>query len=179
MGKVIGAMKTADKLRILADAAKYDASCASSGSTRKNSSGGVGTTAKSGICHSWSADGRCISLLKVLMSNDCVFDCSYCLNRRSNGIERATFSAHEIVDLTINFYLRNYIEGLFLSSAVYAAADTTMADMVEVCRLLRQKHRFNGYIHLKVIPGASSELIQRAGLHRRSQSRQYSDRCTR
>ncbi len=156
-------MKTLEKLKILADAAKYDASCSSSGSTRKATSDGIGNAATSGICHSWAADGRCVSLLKVLMSNECVYDCSYCLNRRSNTLERATFTSEELADLTINFYLRNYIEGLFLSSAVYASPDKTMADMIEVCRLLRQKHRFNGYIHLKVIPGAANDLVQQAG----------------
>lgn len=157
-------MNTAEKLTILADAAKYDASCASSGSTRRATPGGIGNTATSGICHSWSFDGRCVSLLKILLSNDCLFDCSYCLNRRSNDVERATFSPEEVADLTINFYLRNYIEGLFLSSAVYAHPDTTMSDMVDVCRLLREKHQFNGYIHLKIIPGAAQELIEQAGL---------------
>lgn len=156
-------MKTSEKLKILADAAKYDASCSSSGSNRRAASDGIGNAAASGICHSWATDGRCVSLLKILMSNECVYDCSYCLNRRSNTLERATFTAEEVADLTINFYLRNYIEGLFLSSAVYASPDKTMADMVEVCRLLRQKHRFNGYIHLKVIPGAANDLVQQAG----------------
>ena len=156
-------MKTLEKLKILADAAKYDASCSSSGSTRKVATDGVGNAAKSGICHSWAADGRCVSLLKILMSNECLYDCSYCLNRRSNTVERAKFTPEEVADLTINFYLRNYIEGLFLSSAVYTSPDKTMADMVEVCRLLRQKHRFNGYIHLKVIPGAANDLVQQAG----------------
>jgi putative DNA modification/repair radical SAM protein len=156
-------MKTQEKLTILADAAKYDASCSSSGSGRKNTTDGIGNAAQSGICHSWAADGRCISLLKILMSNDCVFDCVYCLSRRSNTLQRATFTPEEIADLTINFYLRNYIEGLFLSSAVYSSPEKTMADMVEVCRLLRKKHKFNGYIHLKVIPGSSNELIQQAG----------------
>jgi putative DNA modification/repair radical SAM protein len=159
-----GAMKIREKLHILAEAAKFDASCSSSGSGRKNSSEGIGNAARRGICHSWSADGRCISLLKILLSNDCLFDCSYCVNRRSNTIQRATFSPEEIADLTINFYLRNYIEGLFLSSAVYASPDRTMSDMVAVCRLLRTKHRFNGYIHLKVIPGASHELVDQAAL---------------
>lgn len=156
-------MKIAEKIKILAEAAKYDASCSSSGSNRKAAPDGIGNAAMSGICHSWAADGRCVSLLKILMSNDCVYDCSYCLSRRSNSLERATFTPEEIADLTINFYLRNYIEGLFLSSAVYASPDKTMADLVEVCRLLRQKHKFNGYIHLKVIPGASNELVQAAG----------------
>lgn len=156
-------MKTAEKIEILAEAAKYDASCSSSGSSRKAAPGGIGNAAKSGICHSWAADGRCISLLKVLMSNECLYDCSYCLSRRTNNLPRATFRPEELADLTINFYLRNYIEGLFLSSAVYSSPDNTMADMVEVCRLLRTKHGFNGYIHLKVIPGASPDLVQEAG----------------
>lgn len=157
-------MKTEEKLKILADAAKYDASCASSGSTRQNSPGGVGNAAPGGICHSWSADGRCVSLLKILLSNDCRYDCAYCLSRRSNDLPRATFTPEEVADLTINFYLRNYIEGLFLSSAVYAHPDQTMSDMVEVCRLLRKKHLFNGYIHIKIIPGASHELVDQAAL---------------
>lgn len=156
-------MNTSEKLKILADAAKYDASCSSSGSSRSAAANGVGNTAVSGICHSWAADGRCVSLLKILMSNECLYDCSYCLNRRSNTVERATFTSEEVADLTINFYLRNYIEGLFLSSAVYTSPDQTMADMVEVCRILRHKHKFNGYIHLKVIPGAADDLIQQAG----------------
>ncbi len=156
-------MKIAEKLTILADAAKHDASCASSGSSRAGAPEGIGHAAASGVCHSWSADGRCISLLKILLSNDCRYDCAYCLSRRSNDLPRATFTAEEVADLTINFYLRNYIEGLFLSSAVYASPDRTMADMVEVCRLLRRKHKFNGYIHLKVIPGAGRELVRQAG----------------
>lgn len=156
-------MNISEKLTILADAAKYDASCSSSGSDRANTAGGIGSAALSGVCHSWSADGRCISLLKILLSNDCIFDCAYCLSRRSNSLPRATFTAEEIADLTINFYLRNYIEGLFLSSAVYGSPDRTMADMVDACRLLRKKHRFNGYIHLKIIPGSSPELVRQAG----------------
>lgn len=157
------AVNIQEKLTILADAAKYDASCASSGSSRRNTADGIGNAAQSGICHSWSADGRCISLLKVLMSNECLFDCSYCLSRRSNRLARATFTPEELADLTINFYLRNYIEGLFLSSAVYGSVNRTMSDMVEVCRLLRTRHKFNGYIHLKVIPGADQELVRQAG----------------
>lgn len=157
-------METSEKLTILADAARFDASCTSSGSSRRPQRGGIGNGAVSGICHSWSSDGRCISLLKILLSNDCLLDCAYCLSRRSNTIPRATFTPEEIAKLTINFYLRNYIEGLFLSSAVYASTDTTMADMIEVCHLLRKKHRFNGYIHLKVIPGSSRELVDQAGL---------------
>lgn len=156
-------MQISEKIKILADAAKYDASCSSSGSSRKNEPGSIGNGAVSGICHSWAADGRCISLLKVLMSNDCLYECCYCPSRRSNTIERATFSPQELADLTINFYLRNYIEGLFLSSAVYASPDKTMADMVEVCHILRYTHKFNGYIHLKIIPGSSPDLIQKAG----------------
>jgi len=157
-------MNTAEKLSILAEAAKYDVSCSSSGSSRAAAPGGLGNAAVAGICHSWSADGRCISLLKILLSNDCLFDCAYCLNRRSNDLPRATFTPEEVAELTINFYLRNYIEGLFLSSAVYASPDTTMSDMIDVCRLLRTRHRFNGYIHLKVIPGAAQELVEQAGL---------------
>jgi len=157
-------MNTAEKLSILAEAAKFDVSCSSSGSTRAAVPEGLGNAAVSGICHSWSADGRCISLLKVLLSNDCLFDCAYCLSRRSNDLPRATFTPEEVAELTINFYLRNYIEGLFLSSAVYASPDKTMSDMVDVCRLLRTRHRFNGYIHLKVIPGAARDLVEQAGL---------------
>lgn len=157
-------VKTSEKLRILAGAAKYDASCASSGSRRTRQTGGVGNAAAHGICHSWSADGRCISLLKLLLSNECIFDCAYCLSRRSNTIERARFTCEEVADLTIQFYLRNYIEGLFLSSAVYGSPERTMADLVEVCRLLREVHKFGGYIHLKVIPGAPAELVRMAGL---------------
>ncbi|MFV0435860.1 MAG: putative DNA modification/repair radical SAM protein [Desulfopila sp.] len=150
-------MNTLEKTAILADAAKYDASCASSGSDR------AGTAAR-GICHSWTADGRCVSLFKVLLSNDCIFDCAYCLNRRSNSRPRATFTVDEICEITRNFYIRNYVEGLFLSSAVVGSVNRTMAEMVAVCQRLRTRHRFNGYIHLKVIPGASAELVHRAGL---------------
>lgn len=157
-------MKIAEKIEILADAAKYDASCSSSGEGRKAVPGEIGHGSIRGICHSWAADGRCISLLKILLSNDCIYDCGYCPSRRSNNRERATFTAQELVDLTINFYLRNYIEGLFLSSAIYGSPDTTMADMVEVCRILRTEHKFNGYIHLKIIPGSSADLIHEAGL---------------
>ncbi len=157
-------MNTLEKLTILADAAKFDASCASSGSRRKAKPGAMGDAAASGICHSWSADGRCISLLKVLLSNDCRFDCIYCQSRRSNTCPRATFTPEEVADLTINFYRRNYIEGLFLSSAVYASPEQTMADMVDVCHLLRSRYAFNGYIHLKIIPGAPQELVTKAGM---------------
>jgi putative DNA modification/repair radical SAM protein len=159
-------MELADKIRILAGAAKYDASCASSGGTRRNSPGGLGDSSTSavGVCHSWAADGRCISLLKILFSNNCVHDCVYCINRRSNDIPRATFTVAELVDLTVNFYRRNYIEGLFLSSGVIKNPDYTMEQLNGVIRKLRHEQRFNGYIHLKVIPGASRELVREAGL---------------
>jgi len=152
-----------EKLTILADAAKYDVSCSSSGSSRKNQPGGLGNSHVSGICHSWSDDGRCISLLKILMTNICVYDCVYCVNRLSNDIPKAIFSPDDIVDLTINFYRRNYIEGLFLSSAVYKNPNYTMELLVETVRKLRQEGRFNGYIHLKAIPGADDRLIEEAG----------------
>lgn len=155
----------ADKLRVLAAAAKYDASCASSGSRRTNAPGGIGSAATGGICHSWSDDGRCISLFKILLTNRCIYDCAYCVNRRSNDIPRASFSVAEVVDLTINFYQRNYIEGLFLSSGVERSPDYTMERMLRVARELRAVRRFNGYIHLKAIPGADPELIQLAGLY--------------
>lgn len=147
-------------------AAKYDASCASSGSSRKNR-GGLGNAATSsvGICHSWSADGRCISLLKILFTNYCINDCAYCVNRRGNDIPRASFTVREVVDLTVNFYRRNYIEGLFLSSGVIKSPDYTMEQMVRVVKELRREERFNGYIHLKVIPGAARELIDEAGFY--------------
>lgn len=155
-----------DKLQILARAAKYDASCASSGSNRQNTNHGLGNASSSqvGICHSWAADGRCISLLKVLFSNYCIHDCVYCINRRSNDIPRACFTVDELVDLTINFYRRNYIEGLFLSSGVIRNPDYTMELLNRVIWKLRCEQHFNGYIHLKVIPGASRELIREAGL---------------
>lgn len=149
-----------EKLRILSGAARYDASCASSGSTRRG--GGLGTAHRSGICHSWSADGRCISLLKVLFSNNCRYDCAYCVNRRSNSHRRASFSPGELAGLTIDFYRRNYIEGLFLSSAVFAAPDDCMEQLLETLRLLRNRHAFHGYIHLKVLPGCSPELLAAA-----------------
>lgn len=160
-------MDLQEKLKILAAAAKYDASCASSGSTRSNNSKGLGnaSAAQNGICHSWAADGRCISLLKILLSNDCINDCAYCVNRRSNDIPRSSFSVAEVVDLTINFYRRNYIEGLFLSSGVLKNADHTMELMLQVVKKLRREQNFNGYIHLKVIPGASQELIREAGFY--------------
>lgn len=156
-------MDTADKLRILSDAAKYDASCTSSGSSRKNTPGGIGSAAHAGICHSFSGDGRCISLLKILLTNYCIYDCQYCVNRRSNDVERASFTPEEICALTINFYKRNYIEGLFLSSAVIKNPDYTMELLIKCLTLLREKYMFNGYIHVKTIPGASKELVERLG----------------
>ena len=144
--------KTFDKVRILTDAAKYDVSCSSSGSTRKNVSKGIGSTAQSGICHSYTADGRCVSLFKIMMTNYCIYDCAYCVNRRSNDMERTTFTIDELVSLTIEFYRRNYIEGLFLSSGVHRNPDYTMQQMIAVVKELREKHRFNGYIHMKSIP---------------------------
>ena len=154
-----------EKLRILSDAAKYDVSCSSSGSSRKNTSNGLGNAAYSGICHSWSADGRCVYLLKILMTNYCIYDCKYCISRKSNDIERAILTPDEIVRLTMNFYRRNYIEGLFLSSGVIKNADYTMEQMIAVAKKLRLEENFNGYIHMKVIPGASQELIHEIGLY--------------
>jgi putative DNA modification/repair radical SAM protein len=155
------------KLEILADAAKYDASCASSGAPRRHSLGtkGLGSTQRAGICHSYAPDGRCISLLKILLTNVCVFDCLYCVNRRSSNVRRARFTAAEAADLTIALYQRNYIEGLFLSSGIIRNPDYTMEQIVEVARKLRQEHGFRGYIHLKAVPGASEELVARAGHH--------------
>ena len=154
-----------EKLRILSDAAKYDVSCSSSGSSRKNTNNGLGNAAVNGICHSWSADGRCISLLKILMTNYCIYDCKYCINRKDNDIERAILSPDEIVKLTINFYRRNYIEGLFLSSGIIRSADYTMELMIAVAKKLRLEEKFNGYIHMKVIPGGSRQLINEIGLY--------------
>ena len=154
-----------EKLRILSDAAKYDVSCSSSGSSRKNTNNGLGNAAMSGICHSWSADGRCISLLKILMTNYCMYDCKYCINRKGNDIERTILTPDEIVKLTINFYRRNYIEGLFLSSGIIRSADYTMELMIAVAKKLRLEEKFNGYIHMKVIPGANRELIHKIGLY--------------
>jgi putative DNA modification/repair radical SAM protein len=151
------------KLDILAGAAKYDVSCSSSGVSRKNK-GGTGNTKSFGICHAWSADGRCISLLKILLSNDCIFDCRYCVSRRSNSIPRASFSARELADLTMQFYRRNYIEGLFLSAAVEKSPDYTMEKIIQVLKLLREEYEFHGYIHVKIIPGADPALINQAGL---------------
>ncbi len=153
-----------EKLNILADAAKYDVSCASSGSNRKNKDKGLGN-ASNGICHSYTEDGRCVSLLKILLTNHCIFDCAYCVSRKTNDIKRAAFTVQEVVDLTINFYRRNYIEGLFLSSGIFKNADYTMERLVQVAKKLRQEHNFNGYIHLKSIPGASDELMREAGLY--------------
>ena len=158
-------MDLQQKLEILADAAKYDASCASSGAARKDSRDGkgVGSTGGAGICHSYTPDGRCISLLKVLLTNACLYDCHYCINRRSSNVTRARFTPEEVVQLTLDFYKRNYIEGLFLSSGIIRSADHTMELVVEVARKLREKHHFRGYIHLKTIPEASHELIALAG----------------
>lgn len=152
------------KLAILADAAKYDASCASSGTDRRDSkSGGVGGAGGMGICHAYTPDGRCVSLLKILMTNFCIFDCAYCINRVSSQVERARFTPEEVVTLTLEFYRRNYIEGLFLSSGIIKSPDDTMADMVRIAKMLREEHHFKGYIHLKSIPEASPELIEQAG----------------
>ncbi|MEA3039781.1 MAG: hypothetical protein QOE79_2294 [Sphingomonadales bacterium] len=154
------------KLAILADAAKYDASCASSGSAKRDSrSGGLGSTEGMGICHAYAPDGRCISLLKILLTNSCIFDCAYCINRKSSNVRRARFTPDEVVRLTLAFYRRNYIEGLFLSSGIIRSPDYTMERIVEVARSLREDHDFRGYIHLKTIPDADPELIRRAGLH--------------
>lgn len=151
-----------DKLQNLADSAKYDVSCASSGVTKKNS-GAIGNSIAAGICHAWSSDGRCISLLKTLLTNDCAYDCAYCINRSSNDIKRSSFSADEVAKLTIEFYRRNYIEGLFLSSAVEKSPNYTMEKMVKTLLLLRNREKFSGYIHVKAIPGADPLLIQQAG----------------
>lgn len=156
------------KLAILSDAAKYDASCASSGTVKRDSlkSGGIGSTAPgAGICHSYAPDGRCISLLKILLTNFCVYDCVYCVNRSSSNVQRARFSVEEVVKLTLDFYKRNYIEGLFLSSGIIRSPDYTMEEMVRVARSLRTEHQFGGYIHLKIIPNAAPELVAEAGRH--------------
>ena len=154
-----------EKLSILADAAKYDVSCSSSGGKRKNVDKGLGNAEGMGICHSYTEDGRCVSLLKILLTNHCIFDCAYCVSRKSNDVKRAAFTVDEVVDLTMNFYRRNYIEGLFLSSGIFSSPDYTMERLVRIVRKLRQEHKFNGYIHVKAIPGASEELIQEAGLY--------------
>lgn len=158
-------MELMRKLEILADAAKYDASCASSGAARKDSRNGkgVGSTGGMGICHSYTPDGRCVSLLKVLLTNACLYDCHYCINRRSSNVRRARFTPEEVVRLTLDFYKRNYIEGLFLSSGIVRSADHTMEQVIEVARQLREVHDFRGYIHLKTIPEASRALIEKAG----------------
>ena len=155
--------KIFEKLNILAGAAKYDVSCASSGSDRSNNGKNIGNTVGCGICHSFTEDGRCISLLKLLLTNNCIYDCAYCINRKSNDIKRATFTVKEVAELTINFYRRNYIEGLFLSSGVIKNPDYTMERLAEIARDLRETYRFNGYIHLKSIPGADPELVKKAG----------------
>ena len=158
-------MELEEKIGLLAEGAKYDVSCSSSGSSRQNKPGGLGNSLAAGICHSWSTDGRCISLLKILLSNNCAYDCSYCRLRRSNDIPRTSFTPDELADLTINLYRRNYIEGLFLSSAVLGDPDKTMELMLRAVKKLRREYRFNGYIHMKVIPGAGSRLIREAGLY--------------
>ncbi|MEJ7934376.1 putative DNA modification/repair radical SAM protein [Sphingobium sp. AN558] len=161
----MASLSTREKLTVLADAAKYDASCASSGTTKRDSrKGGIGSTEGMGICHSYAPDGRCISLLKILLTNSCIFDCHYCINRRSSDVRRARFSVREVVDLTLDFYRRNYIEGLFLSSGIIRSSDYTMEQMVAVARALREDHGFRGYIHLKTIPDADPELARQAGL---------------
>ncbi|SEW53485.1 putative DNA modification/repair radical SAM protein [Chitinophaga arvensicola] len=153
-----------EKLKILADAAKYDVSCSSSGSKRKNT-GGIGDASSSGICHTYTEDGRCVSLLKILLTNHCIYDCAFCVSRKSNDVKRAAFTVEEVVELTMNFYRRNYIEGLFLSSGIFKNADFTMERLLRVVKKLRTEERYNGYIHLKTIPGASEELIKEAGLY--------------
>ncbi len=154
-----------EKLEILADAAKYDVSCSSSGSKRTNKNKGLGDSSGMGICHTYTEDGRCVSLLKILLTNHCIYDCAYCVTRRSNDIKRAAFKVQEVVDLTISFYRRNYIEGLFLSSGIFKNGDYTMERLIQVAKKLREEENFNGYIHLKSIPGASDELMREAGLY--------------
>lgn len=154
-----------EKLNILADAAKYDVSCSSSGGTRKNTNKGLGDSHASGICHTYTEDGRCVSLLKILLTNHCIYDCLFCVSRKSNDVKRAAFSVEEVVELTMNFYRRNYIEGLFLSSGIFKNADFTMERLLLVVKKLRLEQNYNGYIHLKTIPGASDELIKEAGLY--------------
>ncbi len=160
-------LSTIEKLEILADAAKYDASCASSGTSKKNSIGGkgIGSTEGMGICHAYAPDGRCISLLKVLLTNHCIFDCHYCINRKSSDVRRARFTPQEVADLTLSFYRRNYIEGLFLSSGIIKSSNHTMEQLMETARILREEHDFRGYIHLKTIPEADPELVYQAGLY--------------
>ena len=161
--KMVIDMEISEKLRILSDSAIYDVSCSSSGSKRQGKKGELGSAASAGICHSFTPDGRCISLFKILLTNYCIYDCSYCINRKSNDVERAAFTADEVVNLTMNFYRRNYIEGLFLSSAIFKNPDFTMERMVDIVEKLRNVHNFRGYIHLKAIPGCSEELIKKAG----------------
>ncbi|ANN65566.1 putative DNA modification/repair radical SAM protein [Bordetella bronchialis] len=165
-------MELLTKLEILADAAKYDASCASSGAPKRDSRGreGLGASTGAGICHSFTPDGRCVSLLKILLTNFCQYDCQYCVNRRSSNVPRARFSPREVIDLTLDFYRRNYIDGLFLSSGIIRSADYTMEQLVQVARTLREEHQFRGYIHLKTIPDADARLIAQAG--------QYADRLS-
>jgi putative DNA modification/repair radical SAM protein len=158
-------MNTQQKLEILADAAKYDASCASSGAKRAGNGEGIGHSDGMGICHSYTPDGRCVSLLKILLTNVCTYDCVFCVNRVSSDIRRARFSPEEVVNLTLDFYKRNYIEGLFLSSGIIQSPDYTMEQLISVARQLRQTHRFGGYIHLKAIPGAAQALVEEAGLY--------------
>lgn len=157
--------RTMQKLEVLADAAKYDVSCSSGQSNRKNKDKGLGNSSGFGICHSFTEDGRCVSLLKILLTNHCIFDCAYCVSRRSNDVKRAAFTVEEVVDITMSFYRRNYIEGLFLSSGIFHSADYTMERLVRIARNLRIEQNFNGYIHLKAIPGASDELMKEAGLY--------------
>ena len=166
-------MTREEKLRVLADSAKYDASCASSGARRAAVPGGLGSSDGTGICHSYTPDGRCVSLLKILLTNFCVYDCVFCVNRVGNDIRRARFSVEEVVDLTLDFYRRNYIEGLFLSSGIIQSPDYTMEQLVAVARTLRETHRFGGYIHLKVIPGASDGADRRGRALGRSPERQH------
>jgi len=154
-----------EKLEILADAAKYDVSCSSSGSNRKNHNKGLGDAEGTGICHTYTEDGRCVSLLKILLTNHCIYDCAFCVSRRSNDIKRAAFTVDEVVELTMNFYRRNYIEGLFLSSGIFKDGDYTMERLLRIVKKLRVEEKFNGYIHLKTIPGASPELLHEAGLY--------------
>ncbi|MEL7689532.1 putative DNA modification/repair radical SAM protein [Citromicrobium bathyomarinum] len=162
----MGVAPILDRLKILADAAKYDASCASSGTAKRNSTkGGIGSTEGMGICHAYAPDGRCISLLKILLTNHCIFDCHYCINRKSSNVQRARFTPQEVADLTISFYRRNYIEGLFLSSGIIKSSDHTMEMIVEAARILREEYDFRGYIHLKTIPEADPEIIHRAGFY--------------
>ena len=163
----MGQLDTRQKLAILADAAKYDASCASSGTAKRDSKDGkrLGPTEGMGICHAYAPDGRCISLLKILLTNSCIFDCHYCINRKSSNVRRARFTPEEVVELTLSFYRRNYIEGLFLSSGIIASSNYTMEQIVEVARSLREDHDFRGYIHLKTIPDADPELVRQAGLY--------------